>query len=94
MIVGLSVLHVELRLIHMLVIVYWCPVYQTVCQKFWYLFWHKCGDDIYEKRDSTSDEVTLNIMLGDYESMADSANSSTEGHFYCLVANYIQRLNL
>ena len=34
------------------------------------------------------------IMLGDYGRMADSANSSTEEDFYCLVANYIQRLNL
>ena len=62
---------------------------QTVCQKFWYLIWRKCGEDFYLKLASTGDEVTLNIMLGDYESMADSANSSTEEDFYCIVANYI-----
>ena len=74
--------------------VLWCPVYQTVRQKFWYLIWHKCEDDSYLKLASAGDEVTLNIMLGDYGSMADSANSSTEEDFYCLVTNYIQRLNL
>ena len=45
---------------------------------FWYLIWHKCGDDSYLKLASAGDEVTLNIMLGDYGSMAHFANSSTE----------------
>ena len=65
-------------------------VYQTVRQKFWYLIWHEFRDDSYLQLASAGDEV----MLGDYGNMAYSANSSTEEDFYCLVANYIQRLNL
>ena len=61
--VGLSVLHMELRLIHKLLIMYCGARYHTVRQKFRYLILHYCGDDFYPKLASLGDEITLNIML-------------------------------
>ena len=36
-----------------------------------------------------SDDVTLHVMFGAYESIADVSNSSSEDDFYCLIAHTV-----
>ena len=84
----MSVLHVEAKSRSII------GYYQGVRQKFLNLVWHKFGDDVYLKLTTMSDDVTLNVMFGAYESTANVSNSSSEDDFHCLIACYIPRLNM